>query len=240
MHIFESIIEAARESVKAETVEIGGENFLSRKVFRIPPPDPEPSIPTIQAGTLAAVVDYLADSEIELDKLYVNVCSPTKVSVFSRFHGDAKQRDTLIEVTATTPSQPFGNDMSTEDLIVWLQTRFTPEGDRDKLLEVAGNLVFNESIKTEDDGVTQTVAVSAGITRAAEATVPNPVTLHPFRTFTDIAQPGGLFVFRLNAAGSQIYAAIHEGDGGAWRNEATAEIAKYLKTNIDGRPTILG
>lgn len=66
-----------------------------------------------------------------------------------------------------------------------------------------------------------------GIASKADAEVPNPVSLRPYRTFHEIEQPESLFVFRMKERDG-MNCAIYEADGGAWRNTAIQSIKKYL------------
>ena len=74
---------------------------------------------------------------------------------------------------------------------------------------------------------------------SAEAAVPNPVTLAPFRTFRDVAQPASLFVLRVQGGGETPNVALFEADGGAWRLAAIENIKKWLEENITGEVEVL-
>jgi len=65
--------------------------------------------------------------------------------------------------------------------------------------------------------------------------VPNPVTLLPYRTFNEIAQPPGRFVLRMKsgvASGQRPAVALFEADGGAWQLEAIRRIRDWLRMNV--------
>lgn len=98
-----------------------------------------------------------------------------------------------------------------------------------KVLAVVGT-IKEENVKTTgDDGITQSVTAKAGIARYDEVELPNPVTLIPYRTFTEICQPSSKFVFRMQNGPR---AALFEADAGAWKLHAMQDIKMYLKDNI--------
>ena len=77
------------------------------------------------------------------------------------------------------------------------------------------------------------MTVAAGITRVAEAPVPNPIKLRPYRTFLEVEQPASLFVFRLREnKEAGIQAALFEADGGMWENLARLKIKDFLHERL--------
>lgn len=217
---------------KAEVIEIGGESYTDREVHRV---NRELRAEPIKMSTLTSLLDYLkAGVDGMAEKMLVQVASPVSVRVLSMLDMDRK-RECLAEVSASVPEFPYGRYMDQESFIIALQAKFLPGDDRELLLKFAGT-VRNESIaEYGDDGVTQKAKVKTGISTVGDAIVPNPVRLAPFRTFTEVRQPGSAFVFRMRQA-SGVECAIFEADGGAWRNEAMAGIKAYLQDGLKGLP----
>lgn len=77
----------------------------------------------------------------------------------------------------------------------------------------------------------QKATVKTGVASKADAVVPNPVTLIPYRTFLEVQQPASDFIFRMKSANG-VQCAIFEADGGAWKNEAMDNIKEYLKNEL--------
>ena len=92
---------------------------------------------------------------------------------------------------------------------------------------MVGNICLdqNSGVEVSDDGVTQNVEAKTGAVLKTKATIPNPVRLAPFRTFTEVEQPESAFVLRIN---QNMQVALFEADGGAWRQEAMKDIQAYL------------
>ena len=86
-----------------------------------------------------------------------------------------------------------------------------------------------------DNGINQTTTVKSGVASLAKATAPNPVTLRPYRTFTEVVQPSSQFVLRIN---KDAELALFEADGGKWKLEAIKNIADYLKTGLEDQDNI--
>jgi len=62
--------------------------------------------------------------------------------------------------------------------------------------------------------------------------VPNPVTLRPYRTFSEVEQPASQFVFRMKTGGSSPSCALFNADGGAWALEAIENIKRWLSDRL--------
>jgi len=217
---------------RPELVEKNGSVWSDRRLSRV---SWNPKSQPIEMSTLTSLLDYLkAGVDGMAEKMLVQVASPVSVRVLSMLDMDRK-RECLAEVSASVPEFPYGRYMDQESFIIALQAKFLPGDDRELLLKFAGT-VRNESIaEYGDDGVTQKAKVKTGISTVGDAIVPNPVRLAPFRTFTEVRQPGSAFVFRMRQA-SGVECAIFEADGGAWRNEAMAGIKAYLQDGLKGLP----
>lgn len=55
----------------------------------------------------------------------------------------------------------------------------------------------------------------------------------PYRTFTEVAQPMSNFIFRVKDNDRYgVTCALFEADGGAWKNEAKANIKAHLEKEL--------
>jgi hypothetical protein len=198
---------------------------------------PGPTAEPLAAYTLAAVSDYLAANRDALDllKLVVHVVSPQIVTISGPIMERARNREVYVKATALNLADGFlGKFTSHEDFIIGLQSRFVESVERAAVLRAIGT-IKNESVKSvSDDGITQTVQAKAGTVMVAEAAVPNPVTLAPYRTFREVEQPASAFVLRANQGrpGGLPEVGLFEADGGAWRIVAVERIALWLRTSL--------
>jgi hypothetical protein len=203
-----------------EITEINGQKYSNHSLSLIKQPTPS----TIIVRSLSGFVDYLKSDYDGPGNLMVHVESPTKVSAFSSFNSD-EERKTYVTAAALLPDIRFGSWTKVEEFNIMLQSLFVPSEDRAALLKVVGNVKEDAVQNISDDGVTQQVTAKTGVATVASVSVPNPVTLFPYRTFVEVKQPESLFVFRMQTGPA---AALFEADGGAWKVEAMDTIKGYL------------
>jgi len=123
----------------------------------------------------------------------------------------------------------FGRNYSREEMIVALQSKFANNDDRNTLLKFISNVQDTNEQNYVDDGVTQTAKATTGVSSLSNVVVPNPVTLRPFRTFSEVKQPESDFVFRMNNKDSFV---LLEADGGIWERKAITNIGEFLTDNL--------
>lgn len=190
----------------------------------------------ITVSTLSSVVDYIALCGDNLKDIpyYIHVVSPTRVELISALDED-RERETIIVAEAETPLIPFGRYLDNETMLITLQSVFVddPDTDRAALLKFAGTVKSNTVRDYNDDGVTQQATIKHGVSSMAQAIVPSPCKLRPYRTFREIEQPASQFIFRMKDTGSGVESALIEADGGAWRIEAKETIRKYIADRIE-------
>lgn len=196
---------------------------------------------SLRINTLSGLVAYVkADIERSGTELFLHVADEKTVYLKGRLD-EGGERETLVTVNAIIPRFEFDRFLDTEQLIIALQAKFVPSSDRDILLKVVGNVKEEKVRQTGDNGISQVVTIKNGVASANDVLVPNPVSLAPYRTFVEVEQPVSDFIFRMKDGPS---GAIFEADGGMWRNDAIANIQKYLASHLEseimnGRITIL-
>lgn len=208
--------------------EIDGNTYSDKPLERI---NYIPYAGAIEMVTLSSFVEYIkANVDVMADKMIVHVVSPTEVRLYSALDSDRK-REYLVNVRAGLPDFRFGSFIDHENFVIALQSKFAPNEDRDLVLKFAGTVEDGTVAQYGDDGVTQKATVKTGLASKADAVVPNPVTLIPYRTFLEVQQPASDFIFRMKSANG-VQCAIFEADGGAWKNEAMDNIKEYLKNEL--------
>lgn len=207
-----------------EIKEVGGQMFSTGPLNTIE----EPTTTTLKVNTLSAMVTYLKENYDKVAPVLVHVLSETDVRVLSTFNRD-KRRNVLVNASAVLPDINFERFMDVESFNIQLQACFVKNTDRDVVLKLVGNVKEETGNTYADDGVTQQVTAKSGVASLEKVTVPNPVSLKPFRTFIDIPQPECSFVFRLQSGPR---AALFEADGGAWKLQAMASIKEYLNKEL--------
>lgn len=179
--------------------------------------------------TLTSLVDYIkSDLERKENKFLLHIENNKLVSLKGLLEEDGS-RETLVVAEALLPPFSFDHFHDSEDFLIALNSKFTNEFDRSELIAFAGNVKEDNARQTSDDGFSQKTTVKRGISQAGEEIVPNPVTLAPYRTFTEVDQPASDFIFRMKE-GPRF--ALFEADGGAWKNEAIFAIEGFLKEEL--------
>lgn len=216
-------------------VDLNGITFFDKKMY---PVEKEHRADTLTVETLTGLVEYVKKfKEIYKDIPYlIHVESPTKVSMISALDGDRK-REVIISAVAKKLPIPFGCYVDTEKMNIILQSMFIKDDDtdRDTLLKFNGTVTAGTIKDYTDDGVTQKAVIRQGVSSKADAIVPSPCTLRPFRTFHEVEQPASRFIFRMREGGHDtVESALFEADGGVWEREAMANIYEYLSVHLEG------
>jgi hypothetical protein len=202
-------------------------------------------LPTmLNFNTLTGLVDYLQKGidGTGFDKPFVHVQNEGTVLVMTNLQSPYMDRAHLAAAIAPKLEFPFGNWMDREMFTIALQAMFVQSPGCANLLAMIGTLTAEDVRTSKDDGITQTAAARKGIMLAERVTVPNPISLVPFRTFREIQQPESKFVFRIRESGSRaggMELALFEADGGTWKLTAIELIAKYLRKVLGDSYTVL-
>lgn len=208
--------------------EYGKELYSDKPMSRIPKqyiPRAEP----LKMTNLSSLLCYIKSFPEEMaDKMIVQVQSYDRVVLLSGLDKDRK-RECLAIAEASVPEFRFNQWLGHEEFVIGVQSKFVDDENSDKalLLKFAGTVESGTLAQYGDDGVSQKATIKTGIASKADAIVPNPVGLVAWRTFPEVEQPFTRFVFRMKGE-RDIYCALYEADGGAWKNQAMLNIARYI------------
>ena len=123
---------------------------------------------------------------------------------------------------------------SFDEAMIKLRSMFqrAPEGEKndvDYILDLLSHMSFDQSVKSDDNGITQTVQVRKGVSFVENKAVRPIVTLAPYRTFQEVKQPESEFVFRVYDDRS---ISLTAADGGMWKLAARDAVYRYLETAL--------
>lgn len=213
-----------------------GHEFVVGDNVRAFVPDDLPE--RIHVSTLSSIVDFIkhVGDATQHGQLLVQVESPRLVTVKSALDGYGRRAEFMV-AQPTYDNFEFGEWYDRETLNIALQSQFTdlsaPGGqtadDKSILLRFISAYKESQGTTASDDGVTQTATVQTGAASVGTAKVPNPVTLAPYRTFTEIQQPQSQFIFRMREG---MQGALFEADAGAWRSKAIQSIKDYFNDRL--------
>lgn len=236
--MLEALYNAIRKDAAPTIIKVDGREYADRNLYPVSTPCPD----RLTVSTLTALADYLNTNvdELERGKLICHVESHSEVAIRSALLGDFADRACYILAELDELEMPFNKWMRGESFSIALQSCFCePEGlaatDRGLVLKYIGSVVAINESATSDDGITQAVAVKTGISSKAVQALPNPVTLRPYRTFTEVEQPASSFIFRCRKDGEDgVQFMLAEADGGAWRAEAMKNIKAFMEQAVPG------
>lgn len=212
------------------SIERDGKLFVDKDMSVLE--DPEKLANPLEVHTLTAIKQYL---EQKLDqktlgygRYIIHVESYKEVALYRELNKD-KKRECLLRAIASETRFRFGQFMDLESFNINLQANFEiTERTRD-LLQLIGTIVSENGVTQSDDGITQRVTAKTGVALIGKKSVPNPVELKPYRTFSEVEQPESKFVFRLRQNGDGVNAALFEADGAKWQIDAIQTIARYFE-----------
>lgn len=224
------ITDLKEAAMSPKVLEINGRTYCDR---RLNPYDKEPLAQPIQASTLTALVDYIKNCSGELRSgMICHVESPVKVSLYSGLTQERK-RENLFVCNAIVPKFRFDSWYDQESFLIEMRADFVSAGDLETILKIAGNVQSGTTKNCVDDGVSQQTTIKSGVASRADVIAPSPACLTPYRTFLEVPQPDGLFVFRIGERNGEPSFKIVEAEGGLWRNQAMQYIKSYIEQQLE-------
>lgn len=223
------------------TIELGGRLF-SDKDLRPLPCGPVAGSP-LGTESLSSVEDYILHNTdgdaLSNGRFIIHVEGPRSVTLYKEMNKD-KRRDCLLKAVANVSEFPFGRFMDVESFIINLQSSFVQDENTAALLAFIASVKTDTGVEQTDDGISQKVTARSGVSLVTSAKVPNPITLRPYRTFSEVEQPESAFVFRVKSdERSGVAMALFEADGSAWKHEAIVSIKKEFEVVLNGERTII-
>ena len=206
-----------------------------------------PIATTLEVHTLSGFVGMLeGDVEAFASELYPNIAVQVEaydeVALIATDSDKYGRRFKPVVAKALKPEKQFAFNqyMAQEEFVIALSSLFVQTESLLALAQVAGNLAKETEIRQEDDGFTQRVTAKDGVVRLKEITVKPRVTLQPFRTFLEVDQPEGEYIFRVQHDERRgNLCALFEADGGLWKLKAMDILSSWLKNQLAGSTNVV-
>jgi hypothetical protein len=228
----EAIEQIQQSTAKSEVITIGDFQYLMTpnhtQAKLITPPVPHP----LQISTLDGITEFLKHHQP--DSRIVHIENYRSVSVISDIHPVYQTRCLYLNAEAPKNEFKYNLYMHMEEFIIGVMADFEPTNSCKQLLTFVGKIKSEDVYQSEDDGASQRVTVKSGITTVSTATVPNPVTLCPYLTFSEIDQPALTFIFRIRKGSDGMQCALFKGGSSHWQTETCAQIRRYLFSKVEG------
>ncbi len=230
--------------------EIDGSRWSDRELEKI---ENVRRMDAVNFYTLTSLTDYLK-SEVDvpnsfIEHIFINVISPSKISVYSEANSlNYYRRTEIANVSAMLPAVKIGQWVDQTEFCIMMRANFIDNGlyemedevarfdtDRDALIRVASNIVSGTIAQYEDTGISQKATLKTGIQESEDKLLPDKVILRPYRTFMEVEQPKSEFIFRAqDDKFNGVQLSLHEADGGRWKQDAMASIKNYLLEQLAG------
>ena len=192
-----------------------------------------PLITALEISTLGGFLDLLKEhfEDFTDNAVLVHVVDYQTVCLINRNSDIWERRTEYIHCNLTeTRGFQFGQWQDHESFVIGLLSNFVETDELKTVVQLASNIT-NERVSTsEDDGISQTVGIRAGLHLKEKAEVKYRVKLAPFRTFREVVQPDSEFVLRLSQNNPEAVPklALFEADGGKWKLDAVDNVARFL------------
>lgn len=211
---------------ETKTFEIGGQTYADSQLTRIPPHVDRPEC--IEVSGLDGICKLIRTELAKLDTIVmVQAKAHNAVEVMTTYQPDFS-RNILYRAKADAPGLRTGF-RGREVALIELRSLFIPNEGSAYLLDLLSRMTDENSVTSNDNGVTQQVEARQGISLNMLVEIKPRVQLRPFRTFLEVEQPESEFLIRVDA---QEGVGFFEADGGIWKLEAKKNIANYFNTNL--------
>jgi hypothetical protein len=233
MSIDGAFLETLIENLQAKVVVGAGKPYSTAALHNLPLPI-EPPFPSISLATLDSIVDYI---QANRDKIEINeaqiLCGAQNVALISAPNGENRKRDDLVNVRFQPRDLMLNTYLDIELFRLQLFTQYSDSEGKKKILEFIAKIADSNIVTAEDDGVTQSVTAKVGIASFGEVKIPSPIILQPIRTFHEVNQPEGWFIFRMKKPDKPglPLAGLFEIETG-WQRIAAIEVMEYLKIKL--------
>jgi hypothetical protein len=231
--INKEFIEKIEQMARPEYVSIAGRTYSTKGLSPVSRPTPK----AITVHTLTGMIDYITENpdNVDFNDAFIHVDSFMSCRLLGRYYGEFCERDFYIQAAAEPFGFTFNKYHSREEFQIYLMAFFQSTPELSQLLQVVGNTLQNAEITLADNGVTQRTTTRQGIARKAEVDLPNPITLVPYMTFSEIEQPEISYVFRMREARhGGVECALFDADGSRYKLRTALRIKAYLEKHIQG------
>lgn len=212
---------------ETKTFQIDGQTYTDGSLTRIPPHVDRPC--SIDVTGLDSICKLIRTELSKLDTIVmVQAVSYRTVEVMTTYQADFS-RNFLYQAKADVPGLREGW-REREQALIELRSLFIPNAGTTYLLDLLSRMSNDDSVSTTDNGVTQTVETRQGVALKQVEEIKPRVSLQPFRTFLEVAQPESEFLLRVDAEKG---IGFFEADGGVWKLEAKRNIVHYFEEHLE-------
>jgi len=230
--MLKEFIEHIQETALPLIREVGGSVFAvtsNGEISEIRPTIDHPD--TLRLNSLESLVKLVRTEAVPYESpLYITIPDHLTVRCFGQFRiADRCFRQVYYRVVATDVPGFQDGFREHEKAIIELRSKFATGKDSEYLLDLLSHISKESAVKTNDNGVSQTVEARRGASLMTTVAVKPRVSLRPYRTFQEVEQPESEFLLRLDGDGN---VGLFEADGGMWKLKARQTIKAFLEEQL--------
>ena len=189
---------------------------------------------TLTLNSLDALVKMVrteAISSLGVDTpLYITIPDHMTVRCFAQPDAAAWHfRQFFYQVDATdVPGWEPEVRLGFEEAQIALRTRFQETEDTLYAMKLLSDISCGAKVVYNDNGIATTVTTQKGVALQTNAQIKPLVTLKPYRTFQEVAQPESISLIRVNDR----CISFTEADGGMWKLKARETVKAFLEERL--------
>lgn len=187
---------------------------------------------TLELHSLDALVKMIRTEGLNMHDapIYINIPDHLMVECFISPCPEARYiRPTLYRVLATdVPGFDGGNTMGFETAMIAIRTRFQKSIDTDYALKLLSDITCGSKVTFNDNGIATSVITKTGVSLQSNEAIRPILSLCPYRTFQEVAQPSSEFLIRV----SERVITFTEADGGMWKLTARETVKAYFDEHL--------
>jgi hypothetical protein len=189
---------------------------------------------TLTLYSLEALVFLVKTEALALlDKapVYIEAIAHDQVSCFLPISASGRYYRALLytSVAKDVPGWNVDKELPYEEALIAVRTRFQQSPDTEYLLRLLSEVSNGAKVTFANNGIATTVITQKGVALQSGEAIKPIVSLRPYRTFQEIAQPASEFHIRISERGIRFI----EADGGMWKLNARADIVNFLRCRFE-------
>ena len=188
---------------------------------------------TLPLHSLDALVKLIKTEAVAIcNTLYITIPDHMTVDCFAKPDADKRFfRQFFYQAKATdVPGWESKQELGFEEAQIAMRTRFQETIDIAYLQKLLSEITTGAKVTLNDNGIATSIVTQKGVALQSNESIKPIVSLRPYRTFQEVAQPESPFLIRVN----ERRIAFIEADGGMWKLKARETIKAFLEDKLSG------
>ncbi len=230
--MLKEFIEHLQKTTQPLIKEVGASTFCitaAGDVTEILPEIPNPD--TLALNSLDSLVKMVLSEACKREKpLYITIPDHMTVRCFGQPQNEARYfRQIYYTANATdVPGWESKQELGFEEAQIAMRTRFQETVDIAYLQKLLSEISTGAKVTLNDNGIATSVVTQKGVALQSNESIRPIVSLRPYRTFQEVAQPESPFLIRVN----ERRIAFIEADGGMWKLKARETVKAFLEDKL--------